>query len=133
MRKLRFLPLLLILFISEAAQAQSASQLKEILEQFCLENYDNYYNPYRYVAGSLQITSITREGGVIKVEGTHANKGRHIPVLGRIMTYKDRKIYAEIWPHGAGYKVKFWREKKYEIDVIEHKWEGPCERLVIPD
>lgn len=135
MRKSKLLPLLFILFIGGAAQAQSIKQVQEILEQFCRENYDDFFRPCQYKAGSLKVTNITPEGGLIKVEGIHSYRGRHFPLAGRLFPYPDRKFYAEMWHHGQGYKVKFWRLKKYYLQIphiTDPKWEGPYEGFVLP-
>ncbi len=132
MRKIKFLPLLLILFISEAAQAQSAAQLKEILEQFCLENYDSYFNPRQYVANSLKITDIQRDGSTIYVEGTHSYRGPHVPIWGRT-TFPKRGFKATLKPYDEGYKIEFWRWHKSLKPFVKSYWDGPCKKYFEPD
>ena len=132
MRKIKFLLLLLILFISEAAQAQSAAQLKEILEQFCLENYDSYFNPRQYVANSLKITDIQRDGSTIYVEGTHSYRGPHFPIWGRT-TLPGTEFKAILKPYDEGYKIEFWRWHKSLKPFVKSYWDGPCKKYFEPD
>lgn len=134
MKTMNLILLALLLGMSNLASAQTKAQIKAILEQFCVENYDNYFAPRQYVEGTLVITSvdIDEENNKIKVRGTHTCRGQYVFPMGR-MTYSGRDFKAELMPASIGIKVRFWRW--YESDPFQNNahWEGPCEKIVLPD
>lgn len=134
MKTIKFLMVALLLSISSMANAQTKSQIRAILEQFCVENYDNCFSPRLYVDGSLTVTSVDVDeaNGKIKVKGTHTCKGQSIPFFGR-RTYTGREYKAELIPSSVGVKVRFWRW--YEADPGQNNahWEGPCEKTILPE
>ena len=132
MKRIRLLPILLMLLMSGVAHSQSMSQVKNILEQFCLENYDSYFNPRQYVANSLEITNIYRDGNTIMVEGTHSYRGPHIPIWGRT-TFRGRAFKATLKRYDEGYKIEFWRWHKSLKPFVDSYWDGPCKKYFEPD
>lgn len=134
MKHLKFFVIFLMLTMGNVVNAQTKAQLKAILEQFCVENYDRCFAPRQYIEGSLTITSVDVDeaNGKIKIKGTHSCRGQNIPFLGR-QTYTGRDFKAEILPASVGIKVRFWRW--YEADPFKDNahWEGPCEKVVLPD
>ena len=134
MKKVKILMIAMMLVASNVVSAQTKAQIKAILEQFCVENYDNYFAPRQYIEGTLIVTSVEVDeiNGKIKVKGTHSCRGQHVPFFGR-RTYSDRDYKAELIPASVGIKVRFWRW--YDSDPFQNNahWEGPCEKTIIPD
>ena len=134
MKRLKFLAIFMMLAISSAVNAQTKAQLKAILEQFCVENYDRCFAPRQYVEGTLTITSVDVDdaNNKIKIKGTHTCRGQNIPFFGR-RTYSGREYKAEIQPASLGVKVRFWRWYEADPGQDNAHWEGPCEKIVLPD
>lgn len=134
MRHVKTLVIVLLLAVSGRAGAQTKAQIKAILEQFCIENYDRHFAPRQYVEGTLTVTSIDVDeaNNKIRVRGTHTCRGQHVPFIGR-RTYSGREYKAELIPASIGIKVRFWRWYAPDVPGEDGHWEGPCEKTIIPD
>jgi len=133
MKQVRLLVVFLLLTLSGTVSAQiTRAQIKTILEQFCVEHYDNCFAPRQYVEGTLAITSVDVDeaNDKIRIKGTHTCRGQHIPFIGR-RTYAGREFKAELMPASLGIKVKFWRWYAPDIPGEDGHWEGPCEKTII--
>lgn len=127
------LVLFVLLLTGSTAVVQPNEEIKTILEQFCLEYYDNFFYPRQYVVGTLVVTSVDvdKANKKIRVKGTHTCRGKHIPFIGR-RTYAGREFKAELMLVGNDVKVRFWRWNKSDIPGRDGYWEGPCEAIITP-
>ena len=134
MNQVKLFLIVLLLAMGSVVNAQTKSQIRAILEQFYVENYDSYFSPRQYVEGTLVITSVEvdERNGKIKIRGTHTCRGRYIPFIGR-RTYSGREYKAELIFSIIGVKVRFWRWYNSDFGESNAHWEGPCEKLVLPE
>lgn len=132
MKRLRFLLVILMSLIGGVVFSQTLSkeEITDILEEFCLDYYDNYFAPRQYVVGTLKVSSIDVDeaNNKIRVKGTHTCRGQHIPLKGR-NTYRGREFKAEIIFLDSGVRIKFWRWFERILPNKDGYWEGPCERM----
>ena len=114
-----------LLTFGATAQAQSRSELTDILEKFCQTYYKEAFNK-TYHNGSLEITTIEvldEDKGIILVNGKHSYKAT-------INHYKQ-PFKAEISETKLGLKISFY--KWYEADFFAAgHWEGPFTKTIIP-
>lgn len=135
MKTIKLLIFAAIFSVSTTASAQlTKSELRTLLEQFCVEHYNTCFEPRQYVEGTLVVTSVDVDeaNNKIRVRGTHTCRGQYIPLVGR-RTYTNREFKAEVIPANMGVKIKFWRW--YESDPGQNNahWEGPCEKTILPE
>lgn len=133
MKHLKILVVALLITTSGTVNAQiTRDQIRIILEQFCVEHYDNCFNPRQYVEGTLVVTSVDVDeaNDKIKIKGTHTCRGQYIPIIGR-RTYTGRDYKAELIPASLGIKVRFWRWYAPDVPGEDGHWEGPCEKTII--
>ena len=135
MKIVRFVMITILLFLSGMVYGQTKAQIQPILEQFCVDNYDKFFDPRQYVEGTLLVTSVDVDSinRKIRVRGTHTCRGQYIPFVGR-MTYSGREFKAELMPatNSNGIKIRFWRWRAAGFGQNNGGWEGPCENIVIP-
>lgn len=135
MIKIRILLIVLMSIVSGSvmSQVELKDEVTAILEEFCLENYDNYFYPRQYVVGTLRVTSIDVDevNDRMNVKGTHTCRGRHVPIKGR-KTFYDLDFKAELilLREGGGLRIRFWSWFERKFSRRDGYWEGPCERTV---
>lgn len=130
MKQVKLLFIALMLAVAGSANAMTKAEIKEILENFCVAYYNDYFSPRQYVRGTLVVTSVALEDdGTIKVNGTHTCKGQS--VLGVRQTYPGRAFKADLIPTSSGLKIKFWRWYVADTPWGEDYWEGPCTKTVV--
>lgn len=130
MKQVKLLFIALMLAVAGSANALTKAEIKELLEDFCVAYYNDYFSPRQYVRGTLVVTSVALEDdGTIKVNGTHTCKGQS--VLGVRQTYPGRAFKADLIPTSSGLKIKFWRWYVADTPWGEDYWEGPCTKTVI--
>jgi len=114
-----------LLTFGATAQAQSRSEMTDILEKFCQTYYNEAFNK-TYTTGSLEITTIEvldEDKGIILVNGKHSYKG--------IKYHYKQPFKAEISETKLGLKISFY--KWYERDLLAAgHWEGPFTKTIIP-
>lgn len=131
MKHVKLLFIALMLAVAGSANAQTRAEIKEILENFCVSYYNDYFSPRQYVKGTLVVNTVAVEDdGTIKVNGTHTCKGQS--VLGVRQTYPGRAYKADLIPTRSGLKIKFWRLYKADVPWEDDYWEGPCTKTIIP-
>lgn len=135
MKKIKLIIIAILFSISGMVKGQTKAQIQPVLEQFCVDNYNDFFVPRQYVEGTLVVTSVDVDSinSKIRVRGTHTCRGQYIPIIGR-MTYAGREFKAELMPasNGTGIKVRFWRWRAPDYGQNNGRWEGPCERIVEP-
>lgn len=104
-------------------------EIRQILEQFCNEQYNNCYSSKRYLIGSLVVDTYSVENKAVSVSGFHSYEGEELPFVGR---KKHLKVKFRAVIHvGADFaNVRFLRWS--EPDIVDYKghWEGCGFRFV---
>ncbi len=129
MKIVKLLLVVMLLSVNGIANSQTKSQIKTLLESFCVEHYDDCFRPRLYVDGSLTVNSVSIDENtyVVKAEGTHSYRGQHIPFYGR-KTHSGVAWKAEIKVLDTGVKIKFY--KWYEPDFFDGGHWEVCEKVV---
>lgn len=131
MKTAKYFLLALLLTVSSTAGAQTKAEIRDILEQFCLEHYDDCYSPRQYIQNSLVVKSVDSKEWGFFVKGTHSYKGQYIPFLGR-ETHSNVDFKAELRPTERGLKVVFYKWYEPDIKHPDGFWEK-CVKTIIPD
>jgi len=124
--------MMLLATVSMPVNAITKSDVKQYLEQFCVEHYESCFSGRVYIEGSLTVTSmeIDENKGAIKVKGRHSYRGRSF--FGYRQTHSGVSYWALIRPTNYGLKVEF--HKWYEPDYpgADGHWEE-CTKTIIPE
>ena len=113
------------------ANAQTKSEIRDVLEQFCVEHYDDCFSPRVYVQESLEVKSIVEKEWGLYIKGVHTYKGVYVPFIGR-MFHSRVDFRAEIRPTSEGVNVVFYKWYEPDITHPDGQWEK-CENNIITD